>query len=212
MLLIPSLQTVVILTPRTGTRSLRHAVEARYPDAIHLYRHMEADGVPQGYDCWRKVGVVRDPVERLWSLYKYLQRFGIDYCQEHEPDYTRAQRDSVKRPFEDWLLNNDRVFTSPYDSTGRGRFYPFFTVRHPLPENRKSQFVYLRPDLGTEVVPYDRVAELYRALGVEPKHLNGTTPGPPPELSVEAQAYIARWFAWDTAAALRARAASLGEG
>lgn len=201
MILIPEIKTVVILTPRTGTRSLRRAVAARYPEAIFIYRHMEADGVPQGYDRWSKVGVVRDPVERLWSLYKYLQRFGLDHCQEHEPDYTQAQRESVNRPFDDWLLNNERVFTSPYDSAGKGRFYPFFTVRHPLPENRKSQFIYLRPDLGTEVVPYANVNRLYEALGVEPERHNATTSEPPPQLSVQAELYMSRWFAWDIEAA-----------
>ena len=203
MLLIPEIQTVVILTPRTGTRSLRKAVTDRYPDAIHIYRHMEADGVPQGYDRWNKVGVVRDPVERLWSLYKYLQQFGIDHGQEHEPDYTQVQRESADRPFEDWLLHNERVFTSPYDSVGKGRFYPFFTVRHPLPENRKSQFVYLRPDLGTEVIPYSQVDELYRVLGVEPPRLNGTSAEPAPQLSAMGREYVARWFQWDVLATTR---------
>lgn len=204
MILVPEIRAVVILTPRTGTRSLRRAIAARYPESIPIYRHMEADGVPQGYDRWNKVGVVREPVGRLWSLYKYLQRFGIDHCQEHEPDYTSAQRESVARPFEDWLLNNERVFTSPYDSAGKGRFYPFFTVRHPLPENRKSQFIYLRPDLGTEIVRYEEVETLYRALDVDPPRLNTTKPEPAPSLSHEADAYIRRWFKWDIdAAALR---------
>ncbi|MBL3684559.1 hypothetical protein F2981_16960 [Sinorhizobium meliloti] len=44
----------------------------KYPRSTLIYRHMEADGVPAGYDRWRKVGVVRHPVERLWSLYKFL--------------------------------------------------------------------------------------------------------------------------------------------
>ena len=72
-----------------------------------LYRHMEADGVPHGYDRWRKVGVVRNPVDRLWSLYKYLQRFGLDWCAEHDETYTARMRASVEQPFEQWLIGND---------------------------------------------------------------------------------------------------------
>jgi hypothetical protein len=207
MILVPELKTVVILTPRTGTRALKAALGARFPSALMLYRHMEADGVPQGYDRWRKVGVAREPVERLWSLYKYLKRFGLDFCEEHDATYTAAMRQSVDRPFEEWLLRNETVFTSPYDSAGLGRFYPAYTVRHPLPENRKSQFVYLRPDLGTEVIPYRDVARLYATLDVEPLRMNGTPDDPPPALSMGARAYVERWFQWDLEAANQRKAA-----
>lgn len=199
MILVPEIQTVVILTPRTGTRSLKNALLARYPQAFLLYRHMEADGVPHGYDRWRRVGVVREPVARLWSLYKYLKRFGLDWCQEHDETYTAKMRASVEQPFEDWLIGNELVFTSPYDSAGLGRFFPAYACRHPLPENRKSQFMYLRPDLGTEVWPYDQSAELHAALGVGDVigRQNGTSEEPAPQLSEAGEAYVDRWFAWD---------------
>lgn len=197
MILIPEIKTVIILVPRTGTRSLKRAIEERYPESILLYRHMEADGVPQGYDRWRKIGVARNPVDRLWSLFKYLKRFGLDWCAEHDETYTAKMRDSVAQPFENWLTHNELVFTSPYDSAGLGRFYAPYTVRHPLPENRKSQFIYLRPDLGTEIVPYDHVGRLYAELEVNPPRLNVTPDEPAPELSAEAQSYARQWFAWD---------------
>lgn len=198
MILIPELQTVVILTPRTGSGSLRRAIAAKYPQSMLIYRHMEADGVPQGYDRWPKVGVVRDPVDRLWSLYKFLQRFD----GPHDPAYIQAMRDSVSASFSQWMTENEVVFTAPYDRAGLGRFFPGFTVRHPLPENRKSQFVYLRPDLGTTVYRYDALDELTERLGVRPTvATNVTERRPRPILSREAEAYVAKWFAWDLQAA-----------
>lgn len=201
MILVPEIKTVVLLVPRTGTRALKKAVAQRYPSSILLYRHMEADGVPQGYDRWRKVGVVREPVDRLWSLYKYLQRFGLDWCAEHDETYTAQMRASVSAPFEEWLMRNDLPFTTPYDSAGLGRFFPAYCCRHPIPENRKSQFVYLRPDLGTSVYPYARVDRLFRELDLWPDRINDTDIRPAPALSDRATEYVSRWFAWDRAAA-----------
>jgi hypothetical protein len=194
MMLIPEIATVVILTPRTGSGSLRRAIAARYPKAMLLYRHMEADGVPQGYDRWPKVGVVRDPVERLWSLYKFI----ADLSAHHEPAYVAAQRASVQgMPFERWIVENQVVFTSPYDSAGLGRFYPQYTVRHPLPENIKSLHYYLRPDLGTQVYRFDQLAELERRLDVSLGRTNNTPESPVPELGAAARDHVGRFFAWD---------------
>ncbi|NGO50487.1 hypothetical protein [Allomesorhizobium camelthorni] len=201
MILIPEISTVLILVPRTGSGSLRRAIAAAYPQSVLIYRHMEADGVPAGYDRWRRVGVVRHPVERLWSLYKFMRNFAGD----HDPAYVASMRDSAKRPFCEWLTQNQTVFTSPYDSAGRGRYWPQFTVRHPLPENRKSQFVYLRPDLGTEIVPYEKVGDLAAQLFIALDRHNQTTATPPPPLTPEAADHVSRVFAWDFEAVAEAR-------
>lgn len=198
MIIVPELETVIILVPRTGTTALIKAVLEKYPEAMRLYRHMEADGIPGGYDQWRKVGVVRDPLERLWSLYKYLQTFDGPYPAE----YIAKQRASVARDFSDWILNNETPFTHPYDSSGNGKFYPKYMIRHNLPENRKSQYVYLRPDLGTEVYQYgSRInSPLTAVLGVQTDLLNrsqGSKKVPP--ISSEAMAYMCRAFTWDIA-------------
>lgn len=196
MIIIPEIEMVVILVPRTGTGTLRRALAARYPKSFMLYRHMEADGVPTGYDRWKRVGCCRPPVARLWSLYKFLQNFDGD----HEPAYIQSVRSSVQRPFEDWLLNNEVPFTSPYDRSGGGKFYPQYNVLHSMPENRKSQWLYLRPDLGTIVFPYAQRHLLAQALDVaEPERHNATSDEPAPVLSPQATAYVERTFAWDLA-------------
>lgn len=193
MILIPKLETVVILTPRTGSGSLRRAIAEKYPKSMLIYRHMEADGVPHGYDRWQKVGVVRHPLDRLWSLYKFLTHFNGD----HDAAYIRSMRESVRMPFSDWIVRNRVPFTTPYDSAGDGRFFPNYTVRHPLPENIKSQFMYLRPDLGTEILQFDRLQAVEARLGVKLGRVNATISPGAPEITEEAREHMQRWFAWD---------------
>lgn len=193
MIIIPELETIVILVPRTGTTSLKKAIKARYPEAMALYRHMEADGVPGGYDQWHKVGVVRDPLERLWSLYKYLQTFDGPYPTE----YIAKQRASVDRGFDDWILNNEIPFTHPYDSSHKGKFYPGYMIRHNLPENRKSQKVYLRPDLGTNIWQYTEIDELAYDLDIKLDISNQSMNMKRPIVSNAVKDYINRAFAWD---------------
>jgi hypothetical protein len=200
VILVPEIETVVLLVPRTGSGSLRRAVLAKYPRAMQVYRHMEADGVPVGYDMWPKVGVVRNPVERLWSLYKFLRTFGEGKAGPggyYDPTFVQVLRNSVLLPFSRWIVENETVFTAPYDRACRGRFWPQFMVRHPLPENRKSQFLYLRPDLGTIIYPYDSLDELARRLDVQLGQHHRTEPSPLPVLDEAAQSYMLRAFAWD---------------
>lgn len=200
MIIVPELQTVVILTPRTGTGALRRAIVDAYPEAMLIYRHMEADGVPLGYDHWHRVGVVRHPVDRLWSLYKFLRTFGdTEHQRRHDPAYIQSLRRCAERPFSEWIVENQTVFTAPYDTAGKGRFFPHYTVRHPLPENRKSQHVYLRPDLGTIVHQYSAIGELFAELGVDPIQYNQTSDEAPPPLSAEAEDHMSRFFEWDFA-------------
>jgi hypothetical protein len=203
MIIIPEIETVVILVPRTGTGSLRRAIAARYPTSMLLYRHMEADGIPAGYDRWRKVGLVREPASRLWSLYKFLKTYGdTEHQRRHDTAYIAAMRAQVDRPFDDWIINNRVVFTGPYDSAGRGRYFPHYTVRHHLPENLKSQFLYLRPDLGTEIYQYASHSRLWETLGLTSNFTHNVTDAQRrPDLSAAAIDHIVRFFAWDVEAA-----------
>lgn len=200
MIIIPELETVVILPPRTGSKALRNALLATHHQAFMPYRHMEADGIPHGYDQWRKVGICRHPVDRLWSLYRYMKVMGEgrepDGKGKWEPGYVKAQAEAADRPFDEWIIHNRTPFTTPYAQLD-GRFYPGFCVLHAIPENRKSQRVYLRPDLGTEVWGYRNAAKLHRELGVQPDHINAAPTELMPGLSDEAMDHIDRFFDWD---------------
>ena len=205
MILIPEIETIVILVPRTGSGSLKRAILKTYSKAHVLYRHMEADGVPHGYDRWRRVGVARNPLDRLWSLYKFCQGDGL---RTNYPAFAERQKRAVAMSFGEWLLFNDVVFTDPYDSEGSLKFWPEYTVLHSLPENRKSQFVYLRPDLGTQVVPFNLYMDLCRELRIGvPPVVNSTDYRSPPPISAQAQAHVERFFSWDISVTAEERAA-----
>lgn len=198
MLIVPEIETVVLLVPRTGSGSLKAAVLNRYPEAMPLYRHMEADGVPLGYDRWRRVGVCRNPVDRLWSLFKFIRASkGGSYAKW--PDLWRRLQASVNVPFSDWVVANETVFSNGHDSAeGRG-YWPHYAVNHSVPENRKSQFFYLRPDLGTHITRFEERHDLAASLDIELPHLNATDSCPPPELTPEAKAHMESFFEWDFA-------------
>ncbi len=210
MLIIPELKKVVIFTPRTGSGSLRRALQAKFPASMLLYRHMEAAGVPTGYDRWEKIGFIRDPLARLYSLYQFMNRY--EGPHDKKPDqgelYVKYLRNSVDgRTFEEWLLNNDYVFTSPFDggqdAGPNSTYYPHYNVLSPLPENRKSQFVYLRPDLGTRIVPFEQLHHFAAELDLDLPHENATGEHRPaggrwlPMLGPQGRQHMRQVFAWD---------------
>ena len=155
MLIVPELETVFILVPRTGSGTLYRELIRVYPKSMLLYRHMEADGCPKGYDRWKRIGFVRHPLYRLWSLYNYLK--AIDPVRRDDTTNAARQRAQTVRPFEDWLLNNNEPFSVPYDLTGEGNFWPGYTRSNAAPENKLSQFQYLRPDIGTKVLHFSEL-------------------------------------------------------
>lgn len=207
MIIIPEIETVAILVPRTGSGSLYRAIQTRYQKSMLIYRHMEADGIPMGYDRWRKIGVVRNPVSRLWSLYKFLNNgfSARDPRYADKPSY-RARVDeakaSVSMPFNEWLLTNRLAFAGGHSFQDGDDYWPVLMVRHWMPENCKSQFIYLRPDLGTEVFRFPEIEDLATQLDVKLERTNHTTKSEPiPELTPEAQTHIEKFFSWDLGAA-----------
>ena len=70
-------------------------------------------------------------------------------------------------------------------------------VLHALPENCKSQYVYLRPDLGTDIYSYHGLGILGHALDISLQQENTTDDQPVPALSGAAQLHIAKFLSWD---------------
>lgn len=194
MLILPSLRAVVLQPPRTGSTSLRDAVLARWPDAVSLHRHMERDGIPEPFATWTVIATVREPVERLYSLWKYMR------CAPEEPampGWTARIRADADRPFEAWLLESREAFSH---ETLDGVSLPYYRTRHRMPIARKSLFHTLRPDLGPiEIFRFEAMDALARRLDVALAHKNRSEPGGPPSLSVAGRAHVDRYHAWDRA-------------
>jgi len=149
VIILPSLKTVVILIPRTGSGSLYRAIKATHPDAMMLYRHMEAYGCPRPYLRWQRVGVVRHPLIRMVSMYDYLKDYGASEATAHFGVVRAAAlRESVKVPFKEWFLNNNVVFGHPWGNREPGEYHPKQAVEFEVPENRKSQYDYLISGVG----------------------------------------------------------------
>lgn len=181
MIIIREIEIVVILVPRTGSGSLYRAIKDRYPKSQMLYRHMEADGVPNGYDLWKKVGVVRNPVDRLWSLYKF-----------------QLTKYPTEMSFTDWLLYNTIICPLPYNCFTTGKLDPFRYINHAFPENIKSQYIYLRPDLGTRIYHFENeLSLLQNDLDIKMSKHNESMNIAMPELDEPSIEHIRKYFSWE---------------
>ena len=105
-------------------------------------------------------------------------------------------------PFEEWLLTNNEPWTVPYDLNGERDFWPVLSRRNPAPENRMSQFTYLRPDLGTETYKFEDLPKHMEMLGLNCDHRsNATTESTVRRetipVSDAVEAHIARYCEWD---------------
>lgn len=199
MFIIPEISTIVIMPPRTSSGTLKRAIKQQYPKAWMPYRHMEASGIPDGYTIWRKVALVRKPLDRLWSLYTFLRTASF---KDHSPSYTARMRASVQRDFIDWVLNNEIPFTDPWDDNGN--FNPLYNVQQRIPENRRSQYQIVRPDLGTHCYRFeDQLDDFYGTIGLERPgesgsyNVTGSAGIERPELTIRLCNHIVKYMKWD---------------
>jgi hypothetical protein len=193
MLVIPEHKTILILPPRTGSSTLHNAVAACCPRAFMLYRHAEVDAIPPGYEGYRVTGFVRHPLARMWSLYKYCATLDARHSASWvQADVLRVV-ESVQqfKGFEDWLLNcTEHLLPS-------GNPHPQLYQLHRIPENRKSQAIYLRPDLGTEIVPFSDLDEWMDFVGLPALHKNASPPRPIPPTTPAIEKHLAAYMGWE---------------
>lgn len=193
MIIIPERELVIITPPRTGSTALLDAVRRKYPLAMSPYRHMEAVGIPQGYEQWEVFCVVRDPVKRMWSLYKYLSSvhaWGLGASEWHRAMQTNGAT------FEDWLLTGETFFGNP---TWLGIPYnPRQIVRFVMPEQRKTQGWYAGDRAkGLRVESEEFSTFCHTRLGLELIRMNDTAPSSVPELTPRMVAHMRKYFLWE---------------
>lgn len=200
MIIVPELETVFVLVPRTGSGTLYRELMRVYPRSFLLYRHMEADGVPQGYDRWKRVGFVRHPITRLYSLYKFMQDFGGGAQVQGgaaSAGALRVRSQVTGKSFVEWLEQNNDPWTVPYDASGHGEWWPVLSRRDPAPENRRSQFSYLRPDLGTTIYKFETLPERMRGWGLDPACHKNRTPAVEGDFCRRVRQHVATYCQWD---------------
>lgn len=192
MIIIPECKVVLITPPRTGSTSLLRAAQEKYPHTMSIYRHMEADGIPTGYETWERYGVVRHPISRLWSIYNYcLSR------RESTPWAASVSVSTWGLTFEDWVCHGETFFNHPIWQDSNWPFDPRYHILHQMPEQRKSLWWYVRPDLGTMIVPVEELDNFAtRRLGLKlPSHEINMVTG----IDGSVKAHVAKFFAWDLA-------------
>lgn len=194
MIVIPELDTIVYQPPRTGSTSLRNALIERYPNAISLFRHMERDGTPEAWRHCGAVCVIRHPVHRLHSLWRYMRAQRPEDHSDKEW-VARINRDAG-RPFNSWLAESRDPFTgrpgSKIDNPG------YYDIRHPLPATRKSQFAWARPDLGpVEILRMEDAPRIEARFDLALPHLNAAPGAAIPDLDPEARAVIEAHHSWE---------------
>jgi len=198
MLLVPEIQSVIIQPPRTGSTALRDAVQAAYPKAITLYRHMERPGIPMGYENWKVFCLIRSPFERLVSIYNYM----TDFRPTSKPGggasevWVKRLREDTDRPFPDWLASSTEVFTDPINHDGT--FLPYYNVLEKTPIARKSQYRWARPDMGpVTLIDIQEAVVLYEHLGIRVEKVNASVRQTRPVLCSEVQSILESRFKWD---------------
>lgn len=193
MIIIPEIEKIVILTPKVATTSTKEAILKRYKHAMPLYRHMEASGVPLHYEKFQKVGMMMHPMKRLQSIYRFIHSFEDENAEKFNSDFCKLQLETVKKySFEEWCLYNKVEFVSNSN--------PYYSVMYRCPENLKSQWYYLRPDMGTEIFKLDDENERHlfeKTLDIKLKTLNKTNKKVDVSYSDDLVKEMKRFHTWD---------------
>lgn len=189
MMIIPELHVVVIQPPRTGTTAFRDAILGKYPRAISLYRHMEHPGIPTQFSHYRVACTIRHPLDRLWSLHKFMKWFPRTPTTPEDWLYIEGLKADADRPFDDWLVNSMHSFHGNSD---------YHSVLNYKPITQKSQWHYARPDYGPiDLFKIEEREELEEHFDITLLKTNQSEPLGRPPMSPEIWGHIYRYHEWD---------------
>jgi hypothetical protein len=144
MLVIPELHKVVIMPPRSGSTALKAAVLSKYKEAFCPHRHGEVVMFnryhqPSWEYEWTFVYCLRDPVERLKSLWRYMQNVNPQRNPAAPSWWIRQQNRDADRPFSDWVMQSTSTFSAPDNDQD-----VYHAVAFQMPAVHKSATQYLQ--------------------------------------------------------------------
>ena len=132
------------MPPRSGSTALKKTVLEVYKNASCPHRHGEVvlfnrnAPVSYGYD-WTFVYCLRDPVERLKSLWRYMQNVSPQRNPAAPPLWIREQNLDADKPFSDWVMQSTSKFSSSNHDEDT-----YHAVAFQMPAVHKSATQYLK--------------------------------------------------------------------
>jgi hypothetical protein len=191
MIIIPETQTIVLQPPRTGTTSLRDALLKEYPQAFLIYRHMEADGIPFGYNHFRKVCQVRHPFERLKSMYFYMRNPNIKprTCAK----WVARVKAASNKSFEEWLHDPTCFVSSGIPGLD---LRPRDCQKWIGPSQKKSQILWAKG--ADQLLRNEHLNEdAFLLLGVDVGHVNAAKDKKAVECTSHVMRFLHEFHSWD---------------
>jgi len=185
MLVIPELKKVVIMPPRSGSTALKRTVLDTYKEAFspwrhgeymmyHVYNYMMDNGKHKDYT---PVYMLRHPVDRLVSLWRYMQDVSPERNPRAPMSWINRVRKDASRPFSDWLFSSSEYFNESSATPGDGSPESYYCTYYQLPAVMKSADIFLRGAPATEIVPFGNRARYNSVLGIDiPEQKNASTP------------------------------------
>jgi hypothetical protein len=110
------------------------------PETEYQYSLLYA--IEAGHDpYWRVVYMLRQPVDRLYSLWLYMQQITEETHRRAPADWRERNSTDAKRPFEEWLLNSQATFNEGAGSDPRKwdtELYSRYCTQLSIPASRKN--------------------------------------------------------------------------
>lgn len=147
MIINPIFGWVFIEIPKTGSTSIREALKSIH-GSFEYGRHIELCELPPEFHDYRVFTVFRNPMDRLQSLYDYMQ--GGQHITKYWDWFKPLHQEVISMPFSAWLLDGFAPFC--------GGPWPHHQ-RHIMPEQQKTQGLYLdNPwNIKTKIFHYEHV-------------------------------------------------------
>ncbi len=174
MFVIPELRKVVVMPPRSGSTSLRRALAAKYDFGWSPYRHAEVSmlkfvrQIHPAVDDYGIVYILRDPMDRMISLWRYMQSVNRERNSRAPEEWINRVRTDASRPFQDWLLNSTELFNEsaahPLDGSPQSHYCTAWNV--PAAQKDARWFLRGAQPSSVEICRFGDTRDYQKILGL----------------------------------------------